>query len=30
MNAAKLVNIFVISKYFVQKIMFVHEFVNVL
>ena len=28
MNAAKLVNIFEITKYFVQKIMFVHEFMN--
>ena len=30
MNAAKLVNIFEITKCFVQKMMFVHKFVNLL
>ena len=29
MNTAKLVNIFEITKYFVQKMAFVHEFVNI-
>jgi len=28
MNIAKIVNAFVITKYFVQKIAFVHEFMN--
>ena len=30
MNAAKIVNIFEITKCFVQKMIFVHEFMNII